>query len=106
MRVEETYALLFTSLARIRTTDVSLSGVSLICDVLANSTDLHRATSIMGSILTELEDPLDVFADLAEEERESLAALQDVLDIVQSPLFSAIVDIRDQCKKVCVECLQ
>ena len=54
----------------------------------------------MDSILTDLTDPPGLAADLTEDERESLVALQNALDIVQSPLFSALVDIRDKCKKV------
>lgn len=57
----------------------------------------------MDSILSDLTDPPGLAADLTEDERESLVALQQALDIVQSPLFSALVDIRDKCKKVDLE---
>lgn len=54
----------------------------------------------MDSILADLTDPPSFAVDLTEGERESLEDLQHVLDIVRSPLFSALIDIRDQCKKV------
>ena len=54
----------------------------------------------MGHIITELGHPSDPTTDLMDEEITSLQALQGALDIMESPLFSAIVDIRDQCKKV------
>ena len=50
----------------------------------------------MANIVSELSDSLDP----GEEEGDSLLAVQNVLDILQSPLFAAVVDIRDQYKKV------
>lgn len=60
------------------------------------STDIQRAKCIMDSMVSELGDSLDV----GEQEREKLLAVQSMLDILQSPLFTAVVDIRDQFKKV------
>ena len=54
----------------------------------------------MGRIIRELGHPSDATTDLEDEEITSLQALQSTLDVVESPLFSALVDIRDQCKKV------
>ena len=60
-------------------------------------TDIQRATVIMQSIMNDLAEPP---LDLKEEDCDSLTAVQSVLDILKSPLFAAVVDIRDQCRKV------
>ena len=52
------------------------------------------------SRLIEGFESLSVDSHPTEEEIESISALQGVLDIIESPLFTAIVDIRDQSKKV------
>lgn len=54
----------------------------------------------MESILAEWDDTADRFSQTWEEETESMLAVQGMLDVMKSPLFSALVDIRDQCKKV------
>ena len=62
--------------------------------------DLERARLIMKTIVSEVVEPQELSDVLTEEERESLVTLQGMLDIVDSPLFAAVVDITDDCKKV------
>ena len=68
--------------------------------LLYNALDLQRAEAILRSIVADLERPQELDQALTEEERESLGTLQSMLDIVQSPLFTAVVDITEKCKKV------
>lgn len=70
--------------------------LATLLDVFPGIADIQRAKCIMDSLVTELSESLD----MGEEEREGLLAVQNVLDILQSPLFAAVVDIRDQCTKV------
>ncbi|CAI8018630.1 hypothetical protein GBAR_LOCUS11283 [Geodia barretti] len=65
--------------------------------------NLQRAEAILRSIVADLERPQELDQALTEEERESLGTLQSMLDIVQSPLFTAVVDITEKCKKTIAE---
>ena len=81
---------------------------TFVCRTISNTvyttspclSDLQRAGAILKSIVADLETPQELSEVLTEEEREGLGDLQDMLDIVQSPLFAAVVDITDKCKKV------
>ena len=53
----------------------------------------------MGKLIHGFES-LCIDSHPTEEEIESISAIQSVLDIIESPLFTTVVDIRDQCKKV------
>ena len=62
----------------------------------------------MGKLIHGFES-LCIESHPTEEEIESISAIQSVLDIIESPLFTTVVDIsidtfiydiRDQCKKV------
>ena len=62
--------------------------------------DVRRATAIMESILAGWDDTAERFSQTWEEEADSMLAVQGMLDVMKSPLFSALVDIREQCKRV------
>ena len=67
------------------------------------SLDLQRAEAILRSIVAELEQPQKLEDVLTEEERESLQTLQSMLDVVQSPLFTAVVHITERCREVMID---
>ena len=82
----------------------SVSRVSGKC-VYIYFSDVQRARSIIRSIVSDLEQPQDLSEVLTEEDKESLTELQKMLDIVESPLFTAVLDITEECKKVHSYCV-
>lgn len=64
--------------------------------------DVQRALSIIESLVTELEGR-EGEADGEEDSVEALLALQATFVRMQSPLFSALIDIASRYQEVCCQ---
>ena len=75
--------------------DIAVLRISLLNYLFCTDTD--RAVSILTDVLSGLDSGEE---EIDEEWAEHYAAIQPMLDLLQSPLFSALVDIKNVYQKV------
>lgn len=69
----------------------------LICEVFMR-TGTQRAVSILERILSQLEERSET--GLENDDLEDVLRLQHAVDVMKSPLFAAILDVRNRYEQV------